>query len=161
MSIKGGLAYVARCFDTCRREKHNKKAVEKATTEIIKGAEMRFLVVDDDLAFNEEVSLAIASLGHTVDGRAFDGDSAVKMFSLNPCAFDVVAMDVIMPNENGILAAEKMMRLNPKIKILLMSRDWTNQSLIPDYANMRFLRKPIGAEEIRKELELMSADGGC
>ncbi len=136
-------------------------AVVNGNAEMLEEAEMRFLVVDDDAAFNEEVSLAIASLGHTVDGRAFDGDSAVKMFSLNPCAFDVVAMDVIMPNENGILAAEKMMRLNPKIKILLMSRDWTNQSLMPDCANIRFLRKPIGAEEIRKELELMSADGGC
>jgi DNA-binding NtrC family response regulator len=136
-------------------------AVESAMTEMLEGAAMRFLVVDDDVAFNEEVSLVIEALGHTVEGRAFDGESAVKVFSLNPGAFDVVVMDVIMPLENGILAAEKMIKINPMIKILLMSRDWTNQSLAPESKNMRFLRKPFGADEVRQELETLSVTGSC
>ena len=114
---------------------------------------MRFLVVDDDIEFNDMVAEIVIKLGHTVVGRAFDGESAVRIFAGDPGGFDVVVMDVIMPLKNGIVAAEKMLRIKPEARILLMSGDWTNKSLVPDIGNIKFLHKPFGIEEMKMELE--------
>jgi hypothetical protein len=62
-------------------------------------------------------------------------------------------MDVVMPIENGIIAAEKMLRISPATKILLMSGDWTNKSYVPDMDNIWFLKKPFGLEEMRVVFE--------
>jgi CheY-like chemotaxis protein len=110
---------------------------------------LRVLVVDDDEQYNEQVAEIVELLGHTVVGRAFDGENAVRMIAAKPESIDVVVMDVVMPLQNGILAAEKMLLIAPGIKILLMSGDWTNKSLVPNVESIRFLRKPFGKEEMR------------
>jgi DNA-binding response OmpR family regulator len=114
---------------------------------------LRFLVVDDDIEFNDTVAELVIRLGHKVAGRAFDGESALRIFAGDPGSVDVVVMDVVMPLKNGILAAEKMLRIKPGARILLMSGDWTNKSLVPDIGNIKFLHKPFGIEEMKMELE--------
>lgn len=114
-------------------------------------------MVDDDVDFNDLVVSLVMQMGHTVEGQAFDGESAVRMITGNPGNIDVVIMDVVMPVENGIFAAEKILRISPVTKILLMSGDWTNKCLVPDMENIHFIQKPFGIEDLRMEMDYCAA----
>ena len=109
---------------------------------------LRFLVVDDDEAFIECVVEAVSGLGHDVVGRAFDGDSGVRIFAEKNDAVDVVIMDMVMPGKNGILAAMEMKRINPLKKIILMSCDERNRKLASALDDVSFIHKPFGNDAI-------------
>ncbi|RKY08338.1 MAG: DNA-binding response regulator [Planctomycetota bacterium] len=80
----------------------------------------RILVVDDHVVFREAVSSLLGSeFGMEVVGQADDGRSGVALArDLRP---DVIIMDVVMPNLNGIEATRQIVHEIPNTKILALS----------------------------------------
>ncbi len=80
----------------------------------------RILIVDDHLIFREAVSSLLGSeFGMEVVGQAGDGRSGVALArDLQP---DVIIMDVVMPNLNGIEATRQIVHEMPSMKILALS----------------------------------------
>lgn len=81
---------------------------------------LRMLIADDHEIVRQGLrSLVESRPGWQVCGEAADGWDAVrKARELKP---DVIALDIGMPNLNGIEAAREILRENPKAKILFLT----------------------------------------
>ena len=85
-----------------------------------RGAGIRVLIADDQKIVREGLVSLIGLLpGITVVGAATDGDDAVRQaLELEP---DVVLMDLNMPRCNGVEATERLRRLRPDIRVVVLT----------------------------------------
>jgi CheY-like chemotaxis protein len=134
--MSGGIS------DNCRQK--NEETPEPPTA----ARGLRILVVDDDECYNTCISEMIIEMGHAVAGVAYNGIEAIEIYSRNSKDIDVVLMDVMMPGKNGILAADDIRRIDPAVKIVLMSGYPENKNLISHLERVSFLAKPFRREEI-------------
>lgn len=81
---------------------------------------IKVLVVDDHPIVRRGLTTEInLDRGMLVVGEATDGQEAVDQFKLlEP---DVVLMDLVMPNKNGIQATQEIIMTNPKARILVLT----------------------------------------
>jgi len=86
----------------------------------------RILIADDHEIVRKGLrSMVEAHAGWQVCGEAVDGwDAVQKAEELKP---DLVALDIGMPNLNGLDAAQQILRGNPKTKILFLTVYETEQ----------------------------------
>jgi DNA-binding NarL/FixJ family response regulator len=89
---------------------------------------LRILIADDHEIVRQGLRALVEShAGWEVCGEAADGwDSVHKTLELRP---DVVALDIGMPNLNGLDAAREILRQNPKAKILFLTIYDTEQAV--------------------------------
>jgi DNA-binding NarL/FixJ family response regulator len=89
---------------------------------------IRILIGDDHEIVRQGLRAVVEShVGWEVCGEAVDGwDSVRKAAELKP---DVVALDIGMPNLNGLDAAREILRANPKAKILFLTIYDTEQAV--------------------------------
>ena len=89
---------------------------------------LRILIADDhEIVRHGLRSLLESHTGWEVCGEAADGwDSVRKARDLKP---DVVALDIGMPNLNGLAAAREILTENPKIKVLFLTIYDTEQTV--------------------------------
>lgn len=79
----------------------------------------RVLVVDDAIFMRRMISEILEENGMEVVGEADTGASAVKLYSeLKP---DLVTMDIIMPEMNGIDAVKEIMAIDPQARVVMCS----------------------------------------
>ncbi len=79
----------------------------------------KVLVVDDAAFMRMLLKDMITKAGYEIVGEAANGKEAIEKYKeLNP---DIVAMDTIMPEMNGIEATKEIMRLDPNAKIIVCS----------------------------------------
>ncbi len=76
------------------------------------------LVVDDEQIIRDFFKDVALSLGGYVD-TAEDGDIAVAKCKQRH--YDIVFMDMRMPNMNGLEACKAILKVDPKTKIVMMS----------------------------------------
>ncbi|OFY93159.1 MAG: hypothetical protein A3K10_01755 [Bacteroidetes bacterium RIFCSPLOWO2_12_FULL_31_6] len=81
---------------------------------------IQLLIVDDRDIIRDSFKLFFnESSGINVAGEASDGKEALKLIKEND--YDVVLMDLLMPNVNGIVATKNIKKLKPITKILTNS----------------------------------------
>lgn len=76
------------------------------------------LVVDDDPTVRMIAVEILTTAGHQVV-EAADGDEALKLVAGN--AFDLVVLDMLMPNKDGLETIVELRRARPQIRILAIS----------------------------------------
>jgi DNA-binding NarL/FixJ family response regulator len=82
---------------------------------------MKVIVVDDDEDTVEVFSEFLELKDIQVVGRAHDGKQAVDLYEkLKP---DIMLMDVMMPVYDGFYAIEKIRKMNPDAKIIMVTAD--------------------------------------
>jgi two-component system cell cycle sensor histidine kinase/response regulator CckA len=84
-----------------------------------KGSE-RILLVEDDEALRGLIFETLRDWGYEVF-EAADGNDAMEIAQKQSDEIDLLLTDVVMPGMNGPQVAEKVVGLNPKIKVLFMS----------------------------------------
>ncbi len=93
---------------------------------------------------------------------AKDGEEAVWLFQANQDRVDLVLLDVVMPNVDGIRAYERIKTLRPNTKFILMSGDPSRAETVALGRYVDFIMKPFTVEEIvsriQRTLESKSAD---
>ena len=115
----------------------------------------KILVVDDEPSIREVLSTQLARL-HYDTLTASDEQEAVSLFkSEKP---DLVLMDVMMPNMDGLTACQKIRSLEKKgerIPILfLTARDSRHDRLNSALSGGDdFISKPISLQELREHVE--------
>ncbi len=116
------------------------------------------LVVDDDEDFAESLAIAIEGRGHTVD-VVHSGEAALSMHQRND--YDILLMDVRLPGINGVASFLEMQRVDPKVKVVLMTGHSPEAQLnvAADNCAWKILRKPLDLTEVLKLVE--QCTGGC
>lgn len=76
----------------------------------------RILVVDDSNLMRHRISQCLEDAGHTVVGKAKDGEEAISLYRrLKP---DVVTMDITMRGKDGITAAQEILDSDPDAAVI-------------------------------------------
>ena len=79
----------------------------------------RILIVDDALFMRNMLRNIFIESGFEVVGEGENGNDGVSKFQqLSP---DLVTMDIVMPEKNGIEALKEIMQMNDKAKVVICS----------------------------------------
>ena len=107
---------------------------------------IRFLVVDDSIFARKNLSKMVESFGGRVAGEAGDGCTAITEYSRTQP--DIVLMDIIMPNMEGIEAAERIIRMHPQARIVMVSSVGYQENIIAALQKgaRHFVQKPVKPE---------------
>ena len=77
----------------------------------------RILLVDDAGYMRRLIGIMAKKGGHEVVGEAETGESAIDLYmQVKP---DLVILDILMPDMNGLEALKKIRELNPDARILM------------------------------------------
>ncbi len=108
------------------------------------------LVVDDEKSLQDLVRATLENRRFKVM-TAFDGHEAISIYEKNRNKIDVVLLDMLMPNMNGLIAIPALRRINPNVKIIGMSGSLL-ENLPSDMAalvqQLPFLQKPFDSEDM-------------
>lgn len=109
---------------------------------------MRVLVVDDAIFMRRMISDILVENGMEIVGEADTGAKAIERYKeLRP---DLVTMDIIMPEMNGIDAVRKIVEHDAQAKIVMCSA-LGQQALVQDAiaaGAKDFLIKPFNAARV-------------
>ena len=77
------------------------------------------LIADDSELIRLNIKKIVEQIGHTVVAEAENGVDAIDKFK--QFAPSVVTLDIIMPKMNGLQALQKLMEINPDVKVLIVT----------------------------------------
>ena len=109
------------------------------------------LVIDDEPSLRRLVRSMLESEGYEVD-EAEDGIQGLKHIRKN--GYDLVVTDVFMPEEDGIVVAQEIMKSHANTKVLAISGGGSNLSadwslnMIKNFGVEEVLHKPFGKGEL-------------
>lgn len=111
------------------------------------------LIVDNAAFMRSSLKAVCESAGYRVVGLAANGEEAVKLYrELKP---DIVTMDILMEGMDGIEALEKIRKIDPNARVLMVSAVGLDAKM-EEAARLGaagYIRKPFKAAEITKEME--------
>ncbi|GAB6108550.1 response regulator transcription factor [Fusibacter bizertensis] len=107
----------------------------------------RILVVEDELKISRIIELQLKFAGYKTD-TAFDGAEAIIKASQNN--YNLILMDVMMPKMDGITACNAIKKINPEIKIIMLTAKDDIQDVISglDSGADDYVTKPFVFEEL-------------
>lgn len=112
------------------------------------------LVVDDAQFVRNRIKKVIEKIDFAkVVGEASNGDDAINLYKeLKP---DLVTMDLVMPNTDGIKAIEEIMKIDKKAKIIVISAMGQELSIIEatEKGAKDYIKKPFKEEDIYRTIE--------
>jgi two-component system chemotaxis response regulator CheY len=113
------------------------------------------LVVDDSATTAKQLSKILETSGrYKVVGHVGDGLQALKAFQTRPP--DLVCMDVVMPNLDGVQALRMMRQIQPEARVVMISSvggvaDKLAECLKAGATNV--ISKPFDAEKVLQILD--------
>jgi len=123
----------------------------------------RILLVDDDDSFRKMLRLTLARMGHVVF-EARNGREALRLYAQIPA--DVVMMDLVMPEKEGVETIEELRQKYPAVKIVAMSGG--GRVSASDYLKIatamganRTLAKPFSNDELELTLQDLLGERGA
>ena len=110
---------------------------------------MRVLVVDDDVAVRESLRRALRLEGYEVE-LAADGGEALQRLDANGDDPDLVVLDVLMPNVDGLEVCRQLRRTGRRVPVLMLTaRDEVADRVAGlDAGADDYVVKPFALEEL-------------
>lgn len=118
---------------------------------------LNVLIVDDS-SFMRSLLTKIFKKSSKIDGiiEAIDGESAIAQYQKERPS--LVTMDIDMPGMNGLDAAKKIMALDPKAKIVMVTS--ANKTEMRNEAekigSVGYITKPFNAERINEVINALA-----
>lgn len=114
---------------------------------------LRVLIAEDEGATAAALIEQLRSLGHEVVGEGATGQAAVEQAATTKP--DVVVMDIVMPDMDGIEAARRIAERSP-LPVVFLSGHFDEQLLegVVGAGGMAYLLKPASAEQLQAALAL-------
>ena len=119
---------------------------------------MRILIADDHALFRDSLKSLLTARGYEVVGEAANGREAVEMAAqVEP---DLVLMDLLMPELDGLAATRLISAEQPEVKVLILTASDDDANLFEAIKSgaQGYLLKNLESEEFFKLLEGV-ADG--
>jgi DNA-binding NarL/FixJ family response regulator len=114
---------------------------------------LRILIADDHAVVADGVRYLLAAQSDLeVVGTAADGTEAVQL--AQQLAPDIILLDIVMPQLNGIDAAREIVRRNPEARVIMLSMysdsERVYQSLQVGRARLRAEARPVRGADRRR-----------
>ena len=124
----------------------------EVNSELLKGKETILLVDDEEGTILVE-KLMLEELGYTVF-PARSGKQAIKLYSENKAGFDLVALDIIMPEMSGQDTYDELKKINPKVKVLLVSGYSLNKQIeeLMGLGCKGYIQKPFDIVQLSQKI---------
>ena len=119
----------------------------------MKAANIRVMIVDDHAAVRSSLAAVLMTFHLELVGEASDGAEAVQLCSkIHP---DVILMDLSMPVMDGITATSTIKRLDPSIKIIVLTAFEDDELMLAAISAgaERFILKSISAYELAQSIK--------
>ncbi len=119
--------------------------------ELERGTE-RILIVDDEYPVRNVLSLSLQHLGYSVE-VASSGLEALEKYAC-PGAFDLVVLDMLMPELSGEETFFKLKSIDPNLGVLVISGYSSERSVqhILESGGRDFLQKPFTIDELSRKV---------
>lgn len=118
------------------------------------GEKLRIVIINDEKSVLDTAKTVLENLGHQVAAFA-DGESAIAYCSNEVC--DLFLIDIVMPGLDGFATIEKIKKLNPKAKIVLISgyygefhRDFVDVDL--------YIPKPLTFQNLKESIKTVMSE---
>ncbi len=114
------------------------------------GGTETILFADDEDIVRKSATRVLENAGYKVI-VVRNGAEAVEKFRESPDVYDIVLLDVVMPQMNGDEAAREIMRIKPGVKIVMSSGyspARAGQVISPLPKDIPFIRKPYDTKEL-------------
>jgi two-component system chemotaxis response regulator CheY len=108
--------------------------------------------VDDSRVTLKILRKFLADSEFEIAGEAKDGNEAVQQFvKTSP---DLVVLDIVMPDMDGVQILEKFLTMDPKARVVMVSSLGTKEKVIEclEKGARSFLMKPYEREDLLKVL---------
>jgi DNA-binding response OmpR family regulator len=86
----------------------------------VEAKQHQIVICDDDLLIVNVVALSLELAGYAVT-KAYDGAEALALMTSKPHFYDLIVVDHVMPNLDGLGLVNGLRRLNFAGKILVLS----------------------------------------
>ena len=118
---------------------------------------LRIMVVDDSGLTVKKMVKLLEELGHDVAAVASTGQQAVEEYAA--VAPDIVAMDITMPDLDGIEATRRIMAVAPDARIVIVTSHGQEQMVMDaiEAGAMGYILKPVKIEKLKETLETVAA----
>ncbi len=128
------------------------KCEESAWTKAVAGPETVLLIDDEDMII-EVGGEILKALGYRVI-LARSGEEAVDLYRKNADQIDIVVLDMIMPGMGGSETFDRLMEVNPAVKVLLSSGYGLDGMAadIMEKGCTKFIQKPFDVNELSQSL---------
>lgn len=125
---------------------------ENQRAEMLRGDE-RILVIDDEFPVRNVLSLSLEHLGYTVS-MAASGEEGIELYRQSKEPFDLVILDMLMPNMTGDQVYFRLRELDRAVKVLLISGYSSQESveLVLENGGMGFIQKPFTISELAERV---------
>ena len=113
----------------------------------------RVLIVDDALIMRKRIQEIAEEAGWQVAGQAQDGAEAVAMYrQVQP---DLVTLDIVMPNLDGVSALKQIRQIDPHAQVIMVSAVNQREKLSEciGAGAMDFIVKPFEKASLRSCFE--------
>ncbi len=119
---------------------------------------LKLMVVDDSALIRKKIIREHDDHVFELVGEASDGNEAIELFER--CRPDVVTMDLTMPNLDGIECIERLIEIDPTIKILVVSAlsDAETGMEALEKGAQGFVNKPFTEQQIMEALEIVISE---
>ncbi|MGP0073957.1 MAG: response regulator [Bryobacteraceae bacterium] len=100
------------------------------------------LVVDDNRDIRGLAKRILEIAGYTVITAA-DGEEGLRSYHTHRSSISLLLTDVVMPNIGGFELAERVLKMDSEVSVVLMSGDSSC-----DYQSLEYLAKPFRPTEL-------------
>jgi two-component system chemotaxis response regulator CheY len=115
------------------------------------------MIVDDAVFMRNILRAIIKDKGYTVVAEAASGIEAMKTLHVhNP---DIIILDIILPDTNGLDLLESILKICPRAKVVVCS-SISQEPIIKkalDHGAKAFIQKPFTPEKVLDALESLEA----
>ncbi len=113
-------------------------------------AEAKILIGDDSILARKQLKDILASLGGVNFREATNGQDAIDKYKEEKA--DIVFLDIVMPQTDGITATGEIIKYDPKAIIIIVSSIGTKDQLKSaiEAGAKDFIQKPYSADQIRQ-----------
>jgi len=120
------------------------------------GGNETILLAEDDPAVRDLVQSVLSGFGYQVM-LAHDGQDAVEIFSQHVGTIDLALFDLIMPRKSGKQACDELRKMNPALKVLLLSGYTAEiiESLGGLVEGVELIMKPVPPMELARKVREM------